>query len=85
MDVIEICVGINVVLTHEPGERGAEAGPVASSDLVRFRAVHSQRIDNPLGHPDFNLLKEPRLGWIERVVEVEDPGVHVAESGGHHG
>src|SRR6056297_2426828 len=39
-----------------------------------------QGIHHILGHALFDLIEQPHLGWVKRVVQIEHPAVHMIEA-----
>lgn len=73
MHINQIGGGVQVVFMHQPGQRGAIKRPVMLAQMVGMGAVHAQSLHHEGGHADLDLIEQPRLGWIKRVVEVKDP------------
>src|SRR5947207_10976636 len=76
---IEKVVGFHAVLGHQPPHRGAVTPVVillqAESLFLRDLKVSRDVVANALVH----LLPQVEVMRIERVVEVEDPGLHMSE------
>ncbi len=79
MDIGEIGLGVDAVFGHEAGQCGAVKFPVAGAKVIGMGAVDIQRLHDPVGHPDLDLVEQAHLRRVERVVEVKDPGADVEE------
>src|SRR5262245_53570640 len=79
MHEIEKVVGFHAMLGHQSAHRGAVALVViflqAESLLLRDLEISRDVVPNPL----VNLLPQVEVMWIKRVVEVEDPSLHMNE------
>jgi hypothetical protein len=82
VDILEIGHRIDPVFVHEARERGAVESPVVCAEPVGFVARHAERRHDIGRHPRLDLVEEPGGGRVERVVEVEDPGLDTGEVGG---
>ena len=84
MDVGEIMMRIDMMLAHQPGERGAVRLEIAFLDAPRLDEVVDPESLRDIGrHPDVDQTEQVGRRRIERVVEVEDPGADVGERGRH--
>ena len=84
MPLDEISPGVRPVLGHQPGQRRAVALPVVGAQPISLGPVAADDAHDPIGHLDLDLVEKPRLGRVERVVEVEDPGGHVGKTVADH-
>jgi len=66
---------IDPVVPHKARRGGPVLGPVGPAQAVGGGAVHAEPFDHEGRHAPFDLVEEPHSRVIERVVEVEDPGV----------
>src|SRR5690348_10625006 len=69
----------DAVLVHEPAERGAVGLEIASAHGVRSLGVDAELGAHELGHSGLHLCEEVAGMRVERVVEVEDPGLDLME------
>ena len=69
----EVGPRLHPVQPHQPGQRRAVVAPVFVAQAVRLFLPDAERLHHEIGHPHLDLVEEPRLGRIERVVEIEDP------------
>ena len=79
VNLVQIGTGVDTVFAHETGEGCAIGLPVMGAQAVGADAVDLKGLHDPVGHPDLDLVEEPHVRRVERVVEVEDPGGDVAE------
>ena len=79
MHICQVGSGVDPMFPHQPGKRGAIGGPVMLAQTVGFGAVHAKGLHHPGGHPHLDLVEEAGRGRIERVVQIEDPGIHVVK------
>lgn len=71
--IVQVRIGVNVMLAHQPRERGAVPGPVEFAQPVRLCVIHAERLHHPCGHPHFDEIEKTSLGRVKRVVEIKDP------------
>src|SRR4051794_25610755 len=67
---------------HHAAHGGAEALVIILLDLARFHRCQVQPVANELGDPRIDLLPQIDVVRIERVVEVEHPGVDMGKGAG---
>src|SRR5580692_5132294 len=75
----EIVVGANAMLGHHAAHGGAVAPIVVLLNPARFISGYFQPGADELADPLINLLPQIDVMRIERVVEIEHPGVDVGE------
>ena len=80
MDVSEIVVGGDAVFGHHAAHAGAEALVVVLLDAPGFDRVDLEELADVFADPGIDLLPEVDVMRIERVVQIEHPGVDVAEA-----
>src|SRR6266567_3617510 len=78
----EVVVGAHAMQGHHAAHRGAEAQIIVLLDLARFRRRHVQPVADELPDPRIDLLPQIDVMRVERVVEVEHPGVDMGEGAG---
>jgi len=61
------------MFAHQPGKGGAVLRPVGFAQVIGAGAIHAKGIHYIAGHAKLDLVEQPRLGWIKRVVEVKNP------------
>ena len=66
-------VRIDAMFRHQPRQRGAVIVEIALLDLVCRGAIEPQRPRDIAGDATIDLLEQPRVMRIQRVVEIEDP------------
>ena len=79
---IEEVVGLHAVLGHQPAHRGAVALVVVLLQPERFLVADLEEVRDVVADAHVDLLPEIDVMRIERVVEVEHPGVDVVEGAG---
>src|SRR5215831_13937241 len=79
MHEIEEVVGLHAVHGHEAAHRGAVALVVILLQTERLLLRDLEVACNVLADALVYLLPEVDVMWIERVVEVEHPGLHMTE------
>ena len=77
--LVEKGLGRHRVARHQPRERRAVLGPVVIAQPVGLLGRDLERTDHEVAHAHLDLVEEPHLGRVERVVEVEDPGLDMGE------
>ncbi len=85
--ISQIVVGVHAMLGHHAAHGGAVAAVVVLLDPARFRRGYLEPGADELADPHIDLLPQIDVMRIQRVVEIEHPGVDVAESAGgvfHH-
>src|ERR1700736_3983978 len=87
MHVSKIIVGAHAMLSHHAAHGGAIAAVIVLLDPARFFGRHLEPGRDKLADPLVDLLPQVDVVRIERVVEIEHPGVDMAEGAGvsHHG
>src|SRR3977135_1471555 len=80
--VSEIVVGTHAMLGHHATHRGAIAAVVVLLDPARFLRGYFEPGADELTDPCVDLMPQIDVMRIERVVEVEHPGIDVGESAG---
>ncbi|MGY4380481.1 hypothetical protein ACVWZ3_008120 [Bradyrhizobium sp. i1.3.6] len=85
VDVGEVVVGVHAVQGHHAAHGGAEALIIILLDLARFLRADVQPVADELPDPRVDLLPQIDVMRVERVVEVEHPGVDMGKGarGGH--
>src|SRR6267142_1383861 len=85
--VSEIVVGMHAMLGHHAAHGGAVAAVIVLLDPARFVRGYLEPGADEFADPDIHLLPQIDVMRIQRVVEVEHPGIDVGESAGrfHHG
>jgi hypothetical protein len=81
-DGVEV-LRVDAVVQHHPLQRQAVLGQVG---LLQPERLFPRQAGDPLhevGHPAHDGLHEPGLRRVEGVVQVEQPGVDMAQVGGH--
>ena len=79
MDVAEKFVRIDPVLGHQAAQRRAVRMEESLLDPVRRGRIEPQQPRHERPHPHVDLGEQVGLRRIQRVVEVEDPGVDMGE------
>ena len=74
MDEIEKVVRIDVMLRHQPGERGAMAKEIGLLDPPRLPPVSAEKPGDIVRHLGVDLREEIGARRVEGVVQIEDPG-----------
>ena len=77
---IEKVVRVDVVLVDERPERRSVAVIEIFLQRPGGETVEAEEFRDVEGDPLVDLRPDPRIVRIEGVVEIEDPGVHVAEA-----
>ena len=77
----EIVVGAHAVLGHHAAHGGAVAAVIVLLDHARFLRRNLQIVRDELADPRIDLLPQIDVMRIQRVVEIEHPGVDVGEGG----
>ena len=85
VNIGKIGAGVDIMFAHQPGERGAIGRPVMGAQMVGAGTINLQGLHDPVGHPDLDLVEKPHVRRIQRIVEVEDPGADMGETGGDIG
>ncbi len=85
MDIHKERVRVDVVIGHQPGKRGAVIAPVVFTQLVGLVFINAQRGHHVVFHLDFDLIKQPHRGMVERIVQVKDPVADMSEVLRDHG
>ncbi len=83
--IMQIRAGINPVIVHEPRQRRPMLAPVFQTQPVRLCLINPKCLHHISRHLDVDLIEERHLRRVKRVVEVEDPRVHMCKEGGRHG
>ncbi len=81
MDIVEKDGGIDLMLGHQPGQRGAVRMEIALLDAECLFAVHAQQVADEGGHALVDMREQIGARRIERIVQIEDPGVDMGKSG----
>ncbi len=79
MDLVEEPRRIDAVPVDQPAQGGAVALPVAAAQFVGRGPGDAELTHDETGHAGVDLVEKPRRGVVECVVEVEDPGLDMAE------
>ena len=77
---IEIIVRVHAVLGHHPAHRGAVALVIILLQLEGVVARDFQEIGDVVADALVHLLPEIEVMRIQRVVEIEDPGLDIGEA-----
>lgn len=77
MHLVQIGHGINGMFRHQPGQRRAVLAPVIPSQPVRVLGLDPQQTHHIAGHAGLDLGKQRHFGRIERIVQIEDPGIDI--------
>ena len=77
---VEIVVGLHAVLGHQPAHGGAVALVIVLLHAEGLVVRHFQKIGDVVADALVHLLPEIEMMRIERVVEIEHPGLDVAEA-----
>ncbi len=80
--ISEIVVGVHAMFGHHAAHGGAVAAVVVLLDPARFRRGYLEPGADELADPHIDLLPQIDVMRIQRVVEIEHPGVDVGESAG---
>src|SRR5579871_4877138 len=80
MHEVEKIVGLHAVLSHQPAHRGAVAPVVVLLQPKGFAVRNLEVVRDVVPNALVHLLPEVEVVGIERVVEIEDPGLDVVES-----
>ncbi len=83
MDIGEEVVRIDVMFRHQPGQRRAVAVEIVLLQPARLVPRQLQQPRDIIGHPLVDLREQVRARRIERVVQIEDPGVDMGERRQH--
>src|ERR1700730_4002164 len=78
----QIIVGAHAMLGHHAAHGGAIAEIIVLLDSPRFRGRYIQPRADDLADPCIDLLPQIDVMRIQRVVEIEHPGVDVVEGAG---
>ena len=81
VDEGEIVVGIHAMALHETVQRGPVFAVIKLLQGARLLPRESEPGGHEIGHPGFDLGKQIVRGRIERVVEIENPRLDMAEIG----
>ena len=79
MHEIEEVVGLHAVLGHQPAHRGAVALVIVLLQPECFLVGDLEEVRDVVADALVHLLPEIDVVRIERVVEIEHPGLDVAE------
>ncbi len=85
MDEFQKGVGINVILPHKSSQCRAVIVEMALLNAPRFGCVYAMQILNKRAHTDIDKREKISAGGIERVIEIANPRVDMAEVRWHHG
>ena len=83
MDEIEEILGLDVMLDHQPAQCRAVFVEHRLLDEPRFGLVDVEQLRHEGADPDVDLVEQPAARRIERVVEIEHPGVDMGEAAAH--
>src|SRR5437870_4494253 len=78
-------VGADAVLGHHAAHGGAVAAVIVFLDTAGFLRRDAEEISHELADPRIDLLPQIDVMRVERVVEVEHPGVDMREAAMGHG
>ena len=78
----EVVVGLHAMLGHHAAHAGAVAAVIVLLDHPRFLGGNLQKGADELADPRVDLLPQIDVMRVQRVVEVEHPGVDMAEGAG---
>ena len=67
------------MIFHHASEGCAMATPILRPHHVCFSEANIKEISHKVSHFLLNLIKQPHLWWIQRIVEIKDPSVDMAE------
>src|SRR5258708_34941066 len=81
VDESQIFVGADAVLGHHAAHRRAVALIVFLLDAMGLVARHAEELRDIVADAGIDLLPQVDLARVQRVVEVEHPGVDMAEAG----
>jgi len=79
VDKGEKFVRVDVVARHQPAQGCAMLAEIAPPQLGRRVHRHLQPRANELGHAALDLVEQPAGRRVQRVVEIEDPGLDLTE------
>src|SRR5579871_544813 len=85
VDVSEVIVGAHAVFGHHAAHAGAVTAVIVFLDDARFFRRDFQISADELADPLVHLLPQIDVMRIERVVEIEYPGVDMGEGAGRSG
>src|SRR3546814_6350327 len=74
---------VDRVFSHQPGERGAVAMEIVLLDPPRLDRVATEKARDISADPLVDPREQVRRRRIERVVEIEDPGVDMGKISAH--
>ena len=80
VDIGKEVVGGDAVLGHHAAHRGAEALVVVLLDAEGFLGRYVQRVGDVIANPPVDLLPQVDVMGIQRVVEIEHPGLDIGEA-----
>ena len=83
MDEIEEMAGLDPVIGHQPGERGAVGVEIILLHLARRHRIEAEQFLDILPDPPVDQFEQIAAVRIEAVVEIEDPGVDMGKAGVH--
>ena len=78
----EIVVGVHAVLGHHAAHGGAVAAVIVLLDPARFVGGYLEPGADEFADPRIDLLPQIDVMRIQRVVEIEHPGVDMGEGAG---
>src|SRR5438067_7160075 len=86
MHIGEIIVGVHAVFGHHAAHGGAIAVVVVLLDPARLLRGYLEPCADELADPDIDLLPQVDVMRVQRVVEIEHPGIDMGEGAGcsHH-
>ena len=83
--VVEKAVGLDAVLDHQAAQRRAVLVEKLLLEELGFGVVDLEQARDELAHLDVDLVEQPAGRGIERVVEIEHPGIDMAETRSYAG
>ena len=78
MHEIKIGMGVNIVIGHEPAQRGAVGPVIILLHFARRRILKPKQGADIFTHAPVNLVKQRAIGRVQRVVKVEGPSFNMA-------
>src|SRR5213080_1228881 len=79
VDVSEVIIHMHAMLGHHAAHGGAVAPVIIFLDAAGFLGGYAEEARNELADPRIDLLPQIDVMRVQRVVEIEHPGVDVGE------
>ncbi len=73
MHICQIGSRVNIMLTHQPRQRGAIGVPIVLTQPVGLGFANAKRLHDPSRHPHLDLIKQTVARWVKGVVQIEHP------------